>query len=132
MATHTTNLPPSSRFCAPVWAVALVLTSITAAAPAIGAEPPRAEPKQAVVADVIEASGSTVGLTVVARRSKLLRAPAEVSRVAVVDAGIAEVVQVSPRELMILGKAVGKTDVTIWINGATRQPTVVLVRVVSD
>ena len=33
---------------------------------------------------------------------------------------------------MVQGKAVGKTDVTIWIGDTTPKPVVVLVRVTSD
>ncbi len=111
-------------------ALTIALAALTATAP--GAEPPRVQQKGPTAADAIEATGATVQLKVIAGRSKLLRSPAEVRRVAVVDAGIADVVQVSPRELMVLGRAVGKTDVTIWISGAKRQPVVMLVHVVSD
>ncbi len=120
--------PARSMFLRAASALSIALASITAAAH--GAEPPLVQPKGSP--DVIQTTGATVGLTLVTGRSKLLRAPTEVRRIAVVDAGIAEVVQVSPRELMVLGKAVGKTDVTIWISGTTRQPVIMLVRVVSN
>jgi len=115
-----------------LWAASALLLALVGTTAAAGAEPRLLQPKESLAADAIETSGATVELKVVVGRSKVLRSPADVRRTAVVDASIAEVVQVSPRELMVLGKAVGKTDVTIWISGATRAPVVVLVRVVSE
>lgn len=119
-----------SMFLAAALVLTFVLASMTVAAP--GAEPPRVQPKDSKAADVIEISGATAKLKVVLGQSKLLRSVTDVRRVAVVDNGIAGVAQVSPRELMVFGKAVGKTDVTFWLSGAKRKPIVVLVRVVSD
>jgi Flp pilus assembly secretin CpaC len=62
----------------------------------------------------------------------LLRAAANIRRAAVVDSRVSDVIQVGPRDVVLLGKGVGKTDVTIWIGDQTPQPVVVLVRVLRD
>jgi Flp pilus assembly secretin CpaC len=68
-------------------------------------------------------------LEVVIGRSKLLRSKVDVIRVALVDASICDVIQVSPKEVSILGKKEGATSVTLWIRQAQSEPVHVLVRV---
>ncbi|MGD0901145.1 MAG: pilus assembly protein N-terminal domain-containing protein [Thermoguttaceae bacterium] len=82
--------------------------------------------------DGIEAVRPAFELKVIRGRSKLLRAGADIRRTAVADAGIADVIQVAPRELMIVGKAAGKTDVTIWIGDKAPEPVVLSVNVALD
>ena len=48
------------------------------------------------------------------RRSKLLRSKIDISRSAVVDPTVCDVVQFSPREVSIIGKSQGATNVTFW------------------
>ncbi len=63
------------------------------------------------------------------RRSKLLRTRIDVVRTAVTDPAICEVVQHTPREISIIGKDEGVTDVTFWFDGVNTRPTMYLVRV---
>ncbi|MBN2477244.1 MAG: pilus assembly protein N-terminal domain-containing protein [Pirellulales bacterium] len=71
-------------------------------------------------------------LTVVMRRSKLLRTQMDIYRTAVVDPSICDVVQFTPREVSIIGKGQGATHVTFWFNDAVQQPITYLIRVTPD
>ena len=79
--------------------------------------------------EVIEEKGR---LTVMVRRSKLLRTQVDVYRTAVVDDGICEVVQFTPREVSIIGKSTGATHVTFWFEDANMKPLTYLVKVEPD
>jgi len=79
--------------------------------------------------EVIEESGE---LTVIVRRSKLLRTKVDVYRTAVVDSGVCDVVQFTPREISILGKSQGATHVTFWFQDERYRPITYLVRVIPD
>ena len=108
-------------------ALAVVLASVTFAGTGAGR---RSQAPASATANVIEAVGTTVRLTVVAGRSKLLRAPRNPPR----GYRRRRHRRGRPdftRELMILGKAVGKTDLTVWASGEARPPVVIVVRVVS-
>jgi pilus assembly protein CpaC len=79
--------------------------------------------------EVIEEKGK---LTVMVRRSKLLRTQVDVYRTAVVDDGVCEVVQFTPREVSIIGKSTGATHVTFWFEDANMKPLTYLVKVEPD
>jgi len=84
------------------WAVVLCLVSTIASAALTAAEP-----------DVVKLR---VG------RSLLLHAKADVYRTAIVDSSICEVTQYSPRELSIIARSSGQTEVTFWFDDPGRQP----------
>ena len=71
-------------------------------------------------------------LTVVLRRSKLLRTKVDVYRTAVVDPSVCDVVQFTPREISLVGKGQGATHVTFWFEDDTYRPVTYLVRVTPD
>lgn len=71
-------------------------------------------------------------LEVVLRRSKLVRTKHDVYRIAIADEGILEVVQFSPREIEIIGRATGTTTLTFWFGDERRQVLSYLVTVVHD
>ena len=71
-------------------------------------------------------------LTVVLRRSKLLRTKVDVYRTAVVDPSVCDVVQFTPREISIIGKGQGATHVTFWFEDGMHRPVTYLVRVTPD
>jgi len=79
--------------------------------------------------EIIDHTGE---LTVMLRRSKLLRTTVDIYRTAVVDPTICEVVQFTPREVAILGQSQGATHVTFWFEDDTHRPMTYLVRVVPD
>ncbi|HUS07046.1 MAG TPA: pilus assembly protein N-terminal domain-containing protein [Bryobacteraceae bacterium] len=56
-------------------------------------------------------------LNVVAGRGELLQFNADVNRVVVAEPKIADAIVVSPREVMVSGKGMGKTTVIIWESG---------------
>jgi len=79
--------------------------------------------------EVVSSSGE---LTVTRRRNKILRSRRNVRRVAVVDASICDVIQFTPREVSIIGKAQGATNVTFWFENEESEPVTYLVRVIPD
>ncbi len=79
--------------------------------------------------EVIDQSGE---ITVILRRSRLLRTAYDVIRTAVVDPAICDVVQFTPREVSIIGRGQGATHVTFWFEDPSRRPLTYLVRVVPD
>ena len=68
-------------------------------------------------------------LEVIRGCGKVLRAGADIYRVAVVDETVCEVIQVSPKELSILGKKLGATSVTVWVKDSPTRSCHILVRV---
>lgn len=71
-------------------------------------------------------------LTVMLRRSKLLRTKVDIYRTAVVDPRVCNIVQFTPREVSVIGQAQGATHVTFWFEDGQHQPLTYLVRVVAD
>ncbi|MFO0886435.1 MAG: pilus assembly protein N-terminal domain-containing protein, partial [Pirellulales bacterium] len=61
-------------------------------------------------------------LEVMVHRSKILRTKTDLYRTAVVDDGICEIVQFTPRELSIIGKSQGATHVTFWFDDPKADP----------
>ena len=68
---------------------------------------------------LIGAIGDTVhkNLTVIIGKGDLLEFSADVQRVAVAEPKIADAIVVSPREVMVNAKGLGKTTVVIWETG---------------
>jgi pilus assembly protein CpaC len=95
----------------------------------IAAAPAADEPATLGRFEVIDHSGE---LTVVYRRSKLLRTDVDVYRTAVVDPSICEIVQYTPREISVIGNGQGATHVTFWFEDGSFRPVTYLVRVVPD
>ncbi len=79
-----------------------------------------------------EVRGHSEELKVVVRRSKILRSKVDIYRVSVVDPAICDVVQFTPRELAIIGRSQGATDVTFWFADERYEPITYLVRVIPD
>jgi Flp pilus assembly secretin CpaC len=63
------------------------------------------------------------------RRSLLLRAKVDIHRTAVVDPAICEIVQTTPRELSLVGRAAGQTNVTFWFSEPGMAPLTYTVEV---
>ena len=57
-----------------------------------------------------------------AGRALQLRAKADVYRTAVVDPAVCDVAQFTPRELSIVGRAAGQTQVTFWFDDPRLAP----------
>ncbi|MFP6610732.1 MAG: pilus assembly protein N-terminal domain-containing protein [Pirellulales bacterium] len=82
--------------------------------------------------ELFEVLGPSGELNVTMRRSKVLRCKENVFRLAVADDRVCDVVQFTPREVSIVGRAVGATDVTFWFVGEDQRPVTYLVRVTPD
>ena len=99
-------------------------------------------PEAAQIPTIVGESSSRMGqfevidhsdeLTVVYRRSKLLRTSVDIYRTAVVDESVCDVVQYTPREVSVIGKGQGATHVTFWFEDGSFRPVTYLVRVVPD
>ena len=71
-------------------------------------------------------------IVLMVRRSKLLRTKVNIYRTAVVDSGVVEIVQFTPREISLIGKSTGTTHVTFWFEQEGAKPITYLVRVEPD
>lgn len=99
--------------------------------PAAGQEPPippAPEPPAALanlkgkVNELIESvSTSEVEMDIIYHRSKLVRTKLDITRVAVADPTIVEVVAFGVREFELIGKELGSTTVTLWMGGEGRE-----------
>lgn len=100
--------PGSSQLAALVLATSLCIpmSAIAAKAPDRGAETVYAES-----AEIGPAMNLTIG------KSTLLRLPAPIDRISVGNPNVADVTLISARELYLLGKTVGSTNVILWRKG---------------
>jgi pilus assembly protein CpaC len=71
-------------------------------------------------------------LTLRVRRSLLMRTKIDIYRTAVVDEGICDIVQFTPREISLIGRAQGTTHVTFWFDDPAQPPLTYLVKVEPD
>lgn len=115
---------------------------ILAQRPALPPAPGLPQPEPPLTPTPMVESGHQVGpfevidsseeMKVIARRSKLLRTKVDIFRTAVVDPSVCDIVQFTPREISIIGKREGATDVTFWFNDESHRPMTCLVRVTPD
>jgi pilus assembly protein CpaC len=119
-------------------AAAPPLSPASAARPGNGQQPEVLAPVAAGGEGALRSAGpfeildQAEDLSVIMRRSKLLRSKVDISRVAVVDSNICDVVQFSPREASIIGKSQGATNVTFWFQDPNAAPRTFLVKVTPD
>jgi pilus assembly protein CpaC len=66
------------------------------------------------------------------RRSILLRTKVDIYRTAIVDEAVCDIVQFTPREVSIIGRAVGQTHVTFWFDDPAMAPLTYVVEVKPD
>ena len=113
------------------WFLAVAPALLLAVAPA---QTPAVPLRDGAPAGAIEVLDHTAQVTVELGHSRRLRARGAIGRTAVVDSTVSDVIQVAPREVLVLGKGKGTTHVTIWLEegDGPRKPIVILVRVVSD
>ncbi|MBM3746019.1 MAG: type II and III secretion system protein [Acidobacteria bacterium] len=78
----------------------------------------------------VQATAAARELVLVAGRGELIQFATEVVRVAIAEPKIADAVVVSPRELMVNAKSVGRTTLVIWESGS--EPLRYEIRVVAD
>ncbi len=66
------------------------------------------------------------------RRSLLMRTKVDIYRTAVVDESICDIVQFTPREISLIGRAQGSTHITFWFDDPAQPPLTYLVKVEPD
>lgn len=71
-------------------------------------------------------------LKVISNRSIVLRTRYNLYRTAVVDPSICDIIQFNPREISIIGRAVGSTHVTFWFEDGTFKPVTFTVNTMPD
>jgi len=93
--------------------------------PADGTPPPMVASSRAVLqaasqAPVAEPRTVTRDMTVTTGKSLVVDSPVQIQRVSVANPEVAEAIAVSPREIVINGKAPGETSVIVWQEGGNR------------
>jgi len=63
------------------------------------------------------------------RRSLVLRAKGDVHRVVIVDPAVCDIVQTTPREISLVGRSAGRTQVTFWFDEPGMTPLTYVVEV---
>ncbi|MBN2577848.1 MAG: pilus assembly protein N-terminal domain-containing protein [Pirellulales bacterium] len=124
----TIRIPPRSLAFFATAGLTAVLFTAAAAAPHPQARAVRA--RKAGADKRFKVEKPKYELEVVLKRSKVLRSRADIRRVAVSDARVTDAILAPPHDVMILGKAVGKSTVTIWVGNKTPKPVVMLVHVI--
>jgi pilus assembly protein CpaC len=79
----------------------------------------------AMAAGLVQAPAQTPAtgsrdLTVTVGKSVLVDSPTQIERVAVANGALAEALVITPREVLINGKAVGETTMIVWQQGGNR------------
>ena len=114
----------SKMFCAYAVVVAAVGFLVSAAIP-----PEPALPQASVPAEFV---GETAAIKLQAGRSVVLRPKADVRRTAVAAEGIVELAQLSPREIMLVGRREGKTTATFWFADPATPPVTYAIEVTAE
>ena len=70
----------------------------------------------------VEIAGETAALKIQTGRSLVLRPKVDVHRTAIAEGGIVELVQLTPREIMLVGRREGKTTATFWFADPATPP----------
>ncbi len=93
-------------------------------------EPP-AEDSQKLHPNISQIQDVEAKLKVIQRRSQLIIGKSNISRTAVADPQVLDVVQFSPNEISVIGLGIGSTTVTFWFEGDS-DPLVYLIEVIRD
>ncbi|MHC4695527.1 MAG: type II and III secretion system protein family protein [Planctomycetota bacterium] len=109
MRNDRTAAPAAGR----VLAIA-VLSCLCVTAQLEAISPPEQGSSKDFRATVLDISGDTQRITVPLNRSVIIETTIETSRADVVASQIADVQPVSPTQLLVTGKAYGRTDVILW------------------
>jgi pilus assembly protein CpaC len=87
----------------------------------LAGRPAWGQPAVPAAAPIQHAAGSgTRDLPLTVGKSLVVESPVTIQRVAVGDSKMAEAIAVSPREVLVNGKAVGDTSLIIWQQGGNR------------
>ena len=89
------------------------------------------KPKAPLPYEIKSMPGVQEDLEIVHRRSQLVVARSPISRMAIADPSVVDVVQYSPNEIGIIGLTLGTTTLTLWLDGSP-EPLIYLVEVIRD
>jgi len=89
------------------------------------------KPKRPLPFQLSELPGVMEEMDVVHRRSQLVVAKTPVSRIAIADDTVIDVVQYSPTEFGIIGLAIGTTNLHLWFDDSP-EPLIYLIEVIRD
>jgi pilus assembly protein CpaC len=132
----TLGTPKSSRLQAAQFtrdaddALLFAQNAVQPAAPAPLGAAPAVSPLPA--GSPFEAIGESGTVTVRVRRSLLMRTKVDIYRTAVVDEAVCDIVQFTPREISLIGRAQGTTHITFWFDDPATPPLTYLVKVEPD
>ncbi len=90
-------------------------------------DPPKPLPHQIESMPQIQAN-----MEVIHHRSQLMTTRKNISRIAIADSSVLDVIQYRANELMILGSAIGSTTMTLWFEGDESNPLIYLVKTIRD
>jgi pilus assembly protein CpaC len=96
------------------------------------AEAPDVEFGQLPEGSPFEAISQSGTIKLQVRRSLLMRTKVDIYRTAIVDDGVVELAQFTPREISLIGRSQGQTHVTFWFDDPNMQPVTYLVDVAID
>lgn len=125
-AGHPKSLATPAQFTRDADDAALFTAQPAAGQPAA----PAASPLPA--GSPFEAIGESGTVTVRVRRSLLMRTKVDIYRTAVVDESVCDIVQFTPREISLIGRAQGTTHITFWFDDPATPPLTYLVKVEPD
>ena len=77
----------------------------------------------------VEIAGESATVKLQSGRSIVLRPKVDVDRTAIAAEGIVELIQVTPREIMLIGRREGKTTATFWFADSTMPPVTYVIDV---
>lgn len=114
---HAANKPNSRALNTQVLALACFVLPLAAQAQALVAETSAVKNEQAQVTSSITETAPP--LTVVVNKSTILRLEIPATRISVANPAVADITPINPREIYVLGKSVGSTNLIVWSkNGA--------------
>jgi pilus assembly protein CpaC len=106
--------------------LAIVLIALTTLVAILGAAP------EAGAQEVSAAELQVTRIDLSIGRSYPIATPVPITRVSVADTAVADVVVVSERELVIIGRRSGEADAIVWLANGTRRHYRILVRQPAD
>jgi len=86
-------------------------------------------PAEGIAAAPLEPVPEKGVLTLGAGRSLILRSQFDIHRTAVIDSAVCQIMQTTPREIALVGRAAGQTQVTFWFREPEMAPVTYLIQV---
>jgi pilus assembly protein CpaC len=100
-------------------AIAFMLLAGPAAAPATAAGPAVASPPEQAAPTISSKTEIAPPMTLVVNKSTILRLEAPATRISVGNPGVADITPINSREIIVLGKTIGTTNLILWNKSGT-------------